>query len=502
MLKQCIGILISLFSLVDYTQSQSSFEFCIDSEEDCIVWEAAKDNYDNTILVGLIGPNNVLDLDGYVLKINPDGSYLDKRFDFTDTLSVFSTIEVLETGNYFIIGSYSLEMNFYERDYLWVVILDQNLNLLNQKSYKIRESYSGFISSICSVVDNQGNIVITTGAIAEESVEKTSFTDFAFYKFSPLGDTLISKYYLFIADQYTYELRKMPGSDNLMLIENTSDGYGYGELMFLNLNLEILKTNSLGYQYGILSGDFSSDYWLTDTSFLFSSRKTLDMGTYSEHLFAVYLIDTTGVYHNELMFDKPDTADYPAWRNSMAFANDSTIYIGGFQIDNALWETNPTIVELYMIDKNMNLLGYKELGGDANYEVWGIIATDDKGCLLYGTSFTNDSVTERDIYIWKVLRDDINLVTTIETVELEDISVNAWPNPCQSELNIGIESWNRQGQIRLQIFNLAGKKMTDRIIEGEGNLLRVNVTNLKTGAYIYQVYLPDGNTIYGKFIKQ
>jgi hypothetical protein len=480
--------------------AQSSFQFEIESEDDAIVINAEKDAFGNTIVIGLIGSYIEYIYDAYILKVHQDGSYISKRFDFGDTTSVFTTINALENGNYFVVGSYNTESNFLERNHLWVLILDPDLNILTQKSYLIRDPYTLFGVRFCSLIDNKGDIITTAIVAKEDKNGKTLFSDFAFYKFNQQGDTLLSKYYSYIWDEVPYTLTKVPGSDNLMLIERCTQYNNHYELMFLDTNLEILKINN--WPSVEMSDNLCSDHWISDTSFLVSGYGYPDFGNKSYADILVHLMDTSAIVHQELILGKTDTVDYTAWQNNMAYANDSTIYICGFQAHIALWSLEPSVVELYVIDKNLNLLGYKEFGGDIYYEVWGSIATDDGGCLMYGICRTNDTIPERDIRIWKVLREDINIITTIEFVELADISVNAWPNPCQNELNIGIEAWNRQGQIRLQIFNASGKKMTDRVIEGEGNLLRVNVTNLKRGAYIYQVYLPDGNTVHGKFIKQ
>jgi hypothetical protein len=374
------------------------------------------------------------------------------------------------------------------------------LNIVTQKSYLIRDQWIVFGGYFCSLIDNNGDIITTAIVAKEDKNEKTMFTDFAFYKFNQQGDTLLSKYYSYIWDEIPYTLTKVPGSDNLMLIERCTHYNNHYELMFLNTDLEILKINN--WPNVEMSDNIGSDHWISDTSFLVSGYGYPDFENKSYADILVHLMDTSGTIHQELILGKTDTSDYTAWRNNMAYANDSTIYICGFQAHIALWSLEPTIVELYVIDKNLNLLGYKEFGGDIYNEVWGCISTDDGGCLMYGICRTNDTIPERDIRIWKVLREDINIITTIETVEIENISVKAWPNPCQKELNIAVEQETRLGLVRLKILNASGKKMTDRVIEGEGNLLRVNVTNLRAGVYIYQVTLPDGNTIHGKFIKQ
>ncbi|MBC8487475.1 MAG: T9SS type A sorting domain-containing protein [Bacteroidetes bacterium] len=489
--------LLGFFSI---SLSQTSFEIGLNSEEDCKVWEANIDNNGSVILVGNIGPYIGLDYDAFVIKVNPDGDYITKRFDLLDTLSVFSTVEILDNGNYFIIGSYSLEENYLQRDNLWIVILDEELNLISERSYQIREPYVGFGTSACSLIDNDGNIVLAAIAGDEDSKEKTIFADFAFYKFNQQGDTLVSKYYSYIWDELPWELRQMPNSDNIMLIERCTYYNNHNELLFIDTDLNILKINN--WATIDMDGDVSSDFWCTDTSFLVSGRGSWNMDGYYEYFINVYLMDTSANIHQELVLNKNDTIDYSAWRNSMAYANDSTIYIGGFQNPFGFWLTDPTIVELYVIDKNMNLLGYKELGGDANYEVWGIIATDDDGCLIYGTSYTNDSVPERDVHIWKVLREEINIITKITETNQNIPNFDIYPNPAVNEVNLKLNKNKSWDNLTFSIFTIDGKKVFQKQIQGKGNMLNINISNLSEGIYVYRIFEKNNLITNGKFIKK
>ncbi len=465
---------------------QQSFEISIDTEEDCIVWQAKMDNTGNVIMVGDIGPYYDLDYDGFIIKIAPDGSYTTKRFDLGDTLSVLSTIDVMDNGQYFVTGSYSIQGNYFERDHFWVILLDQDLNVISQQTYLVKEPYIGYGTPACSLIDNDGNIVITAMAMNEDTDAKTSFSDFAFYKLDQAGDTLLSRYYSYIWDEAPYEFRKMPGSNNFMLIEKSTEFNNHTELMYIDPDLNILQINQFGNN--ILPGfhDISSDVWLTDTTFLLSGRVSWDTNGTNEFAIGVYEVDTSANFYTELILNKPDTADYPAWRNSMAYANDSTIYIGGFQVYMELWSVQPTVVELYMIDKNMNLLGYKQLGGDANYEVWGIIATDDDGCLVYGTKHDSPE-QERDVHIWKVLRDEINIITHVNLVETLNLETRIFPNPFHDKISIELRKDLNWQQTKLSIYSIEGKKVYQKLFSEPGNLLEIDLKNLSSGYYLISI---------------
>lgn len=493
---------VFIFTLVVSTIQvigQSAFEIFIDTgDDDCILTEAAIDNSGNILVVGDVGPFYPAAFDALIIKVFPNGDYLMKRFDLGDSLSMFNTVNVLDDGNFFVTGSYSPSGQSSERDRLWVVILDEELNLVSQKTYPIRDSYITFGSAICSIIDNDGNIVLTSLVLEEEKDEMVAFLDFAFYKFTPNGDTLLSRYYSYIYDEIPYELTKVPNSDDLMLIERATLYNNHIELMYLDKDLNILKVNQL---WSSLGGDPSCDYWLSDTEFLVSGRIGIETGGPADFSIGVYRVDTAANFLQELLLNKVDTTDYPAWRNSMAYANDSTIYIGGFQNIMGFWNTEPSIVELYMIDKDMNLIGYKELGGDYNYELWGIIATQDDGCLLYGTRLDVPE-PERDIQIWKVLRDDINIVTGVYESPTPAVEIDAYPNPVTDKLFVrlsGTASWNHN---TLCIYTTDGRQVFRKRIHGEGNLLQADMSNLSPGHYIISIEQNNKNTYTTKIVKQ
>lgn len=463
--------------------------------------EACTNGSRNIILVGGIGPSDTDDYDALVVKVYPDGEFISRRFDLMDTLSVFSTVDILDNGNYFITGSYSTEAQYLLRDHLWVIILNQDLNLISYKSYLVKKPYVGYGTSCCSVVDNEGNVVLTTLVVNEDTEQKTAFTDFGFYKFNQLGDTLLSCYYSYIFDEIPFELTKMPNSNNLMLIERATMYNNHAEFMQLDPDLNIISINQLWTLDITLYGNLSSDYWVSDTEFLVSGNRHMDTSKADIECIGVYRVDTSANYLQELLLDKPDTTDYVAWRNSMAYANDTTIYIGGFQNYLGFWLPDPTIVELYVIDKNMNLLGYKELGGDACYEVWGIIATHDDGCLVYGTKYLSTEY-ERDVQIWKVLRDDINIITEVteNNILVKDILV--YPNPTTDHVFIQLGHSLTWQELSLSIYNINGKKVFQKRMDQPGNLLEVDISNLKPDYYILSIDNKKHNIYTRKILKQ
>ena len=492
---------VVLLHLCFSLHGQNSFEIFIDSEDDCILWEGCVDDSGNIILIGCIGQYETGDYDALVMKVCPDGEFVTKRFDLMDTLSVFSTVDVLDNGNYFITGSYSTQAQYLGRDHLWVVILDQDLNPVGRKSFLVKEPYVGYGTSACSLIDNESNVVLTTSVLDQETGQRTTFADFGFYKFSQDGDTLLSRYYSYIYHELPFELTKMPNSNNLMLLERATMYNNHVELMQLDPELNIISINQLWTLDITLYADVSSDCWVNNSEFLISGNRHISATKSDTECIGVYRVDTSANFLQELLLNKVDTIDYVARRNSMAYANDSTIYIGGFQTYIELWPTTPNIVELYMIDKDMNLLGYKELGGEYFQDVWGILPTNDDGCLLYCTRYSSTEI-ERDVQIWKVLREDITIITHVTNPKVLEADIRVYPNPTTDHVFIQLgQSQTWQG-LSLSIYNINGKKVFQKRIDQTGSLLEADITNLKPGYYLLSIDNKKQNIFISKILKQ
>jgi hypothetical protein len=475
--------------------AQHSFEISYATEEDETIISGAIDNQGNVILVGNIGTFNGFHYDGLVMKILPDGNYFTQRFNIEGAFSYFSEVVILDDGNYFIIGSLRFDSVYTNNKYLWVLTLDGSLEIIHEETYLINEDYVGYGPYMKALIGNDSIIRLVGQAYELNTNPNQTQTDYVMFKLSQNGDTLLSKYYPFPHWETPYDLIKIPGSDELMLIGQAISLYGTPELVFLDGDMNILYYNKIIQG---MKGRLNTDLWLNDTDFLMAGNNNSN----NERYIGVYHMDTSAYMHYELVLDRPDTVDYMASFKSMAYANDSTIYIVGYQSYIQLWTTVPTKVFLYVIDRDMNLLGMKYLGGDANYSTSGIINAHDDGCLIWGRRYVNpDGIPERDIHIWKVLREEIEISVSVEHINKPGYKASVWPNPVSEELFVSISGINVDAESRFQIYNMAGYKLYDSRISSEGNFLKVNVRNLEAGVYAYRIIQGRHEAISGKFIK-
>lgn len=490
-MKSVVSIIL-LFICISLS-GQLSFDIVVESDEDIVIDSGIEDAYGNYFLCGFIGDSYTKKYDALLVKIFADGSFYTNRFQRNDTASRFNELVLLDNNNLMAIGGFSPDSTNWYPTFFWDCIVDTGLNIISENSFKV-DFLSSAIEPYSILIDDDGNIIIAGQAYCFPNLQ----TDLFFVRLSQEGDSMLVK------------LHQIPSGQEVCGTAENTNGSGYS---FVGKGLGyvgITHYSALDSVFNIIStNDFETELgqpsmgpWLSDSTFLCSGLNGYDNKDKDDEYIHIMIVDTNGTIHKELALDKPGIDDYSAWKYSNAYVDDTTIYIGGFT-NPGMWVTYPNLIELYLIDANLNLMGYKEFSGNEHYNLMGIEPTSDGGCLLYAWLYNNpNGYHERDIRVIKVLRDDINLITSIETLEAPEPSAKVWPNPVKDKLFIALEQLNINQEIHLQICNSSGKKMIDRKLTGDGNTIKVNISTLKAGSYIYNVSLSNGQTFNGKFIKQ
>lgn len=204
-----------------------------------------------------------------------------------------------------------------------------------------------------SLVDNDRNVCIVGQAIEFVTNPQSPRTDYVMFKLNQEGDTLMSRYYQYPYWQLPYELMIIPDTDSLMLLGGTMSTAGHPTVTIMDKNMQIHTVNHF-YISG-LSYLLSADFWLNESEFLMAGPNSFSDGRYLDGYIGVYRMNTAGQVFEELVLSIPDTSIYRAWHKSIAYANDSTVYVAGFQaFANNM---TPNAVYLFVIDREMNILG-------------------------------------------------------------------------------------------------------------------------------------------------
>ncbi|HOI31485.1 MAG TPA: T9SS type A sorting domain-containing protein [Bacteroidales bacterium] len=497
-MKRLIIFLWFWIGFVEVVNAQHTFQISYETEKDEFIQNSLIDNEGNILLVG----NSGFTLDSknaLILKIAPDGTLQSKLIERQDTVGTFSEVTMLDNGNYFVSGSYNVGNDFYAMDHFWVVIFDENLEILAEHSYGINEPYVKYGDLHRSIVNKEREVAVV--ATNKRMVNNYLRDDFIMFRFSQQGDSLSSVQYESWPSAQPNSFDSIPGTDSLMMIGRGVLNTGQESLNFLDMEMNITSSVNISDLDG--HKRYTNGNWLNSDEFLMLSNWILDDDKGREYLFSVFRVNTSGQYLQELHLDRPDTLEYAAYFTNLVVAPDSLIYVGGFQSYNNVSST-PSNCIIYLIDKELNLIGRKNFGGDANYTLMGIEATSDGGCFAYAlqTNMHDRWYYERDVVMWKFLREDFEIITQLTDQPAMALNSKAWPNPADDELHISLDGLPTGSDFRLQIYNTAGQKFFDKALTVTAKSVQCRIGVLPAGTYVYQLQTATGQVGSGTFIKQ
>ncbi|MDA3943814.1 MAG: T9SS type A sorting domain-containing protein [Bacteroidetes bacterium] len=497
-MKQLLFLMGLLFGFVAVVNAQHAFQISYETEKDEFIQNSLIDNEGSILLVGHSG-FSLDSINALILKIAPDGTLQSKRMERQDTVSTFNEVTLLDNGNYFVSGSYNVGNDFYAMDHFWVVIFDENLEILTERSYGINEPYVKYGQLHRSIVNKDREVAVV--ATNKRMVNNHLRDDFIMFRFSQQGDSLSSVQYESGPSAHPNSFDSIPGTDSLMMIGRGVINTGQESLNFMDLEMNITSNVNISDRDG--SYRYTNGNWLSSDEFLMLSNWILDDDKSSEYLFSVFRVNTSGQYLQELQLDRPDTLEYAAYFTNLVVAPDSLIYVGGFQSYNDVSST-PSYCIIYLIDKDLNLIGRRDFGGDANYSLRGIEATSDGGCFAYAlqTNIHDRWYYECDVVMWKFLREDFEIITRLTDQPAMALNSKAWPNPANDVLHISLDGLPTGSDFRLQIYNTAGQKYFDKALTVTAKSVQCRIGVLPAGTYVYQLQTANGQAGSGRFIKQ
>jgi hypothetical protein len=193
---------------------------------------------------------------------------------------------------------------------------------------------------------------------------------------------------------------------------------------------------------------------------------------------------------------RPDTTDFTA-TNIPTFVDPGHIYVGSYRGSYPGSSYNGRYL-VALVDQNLNLLGMKSLGKDGyQYDMKGMQATDDLGCVVTGTVHDNANSPsyDWDTFIRKIMPDQIVGVAE-ETEDPDDSDYFIYPNPGNNVIRIATA---RRG-VEVCFVDLQGKAVLKEKID-QGLDHSMDVSKLPTGTYIIVFTDDQGFTEKIKWIK-
>lgn len=485
MLKRILftSLLLAFLGIINCS-AQSTFNILVeDTLYDHQIHDAVELSSGNIIIVDIKNLEPP-DFCSRLLKINSNGSVLlQKDIKYSGYPSGLLSI-VQRSDNELILCGVVMENGISK---LWLCVLDSSLNLVNNFFYSLN-GYKLQMSKIKSVSNNE---LICFGTIQDTSMYQTPFT--FMYRFSSSFDSLQFKLF---DDHWSLcqDLVERNDFKGYYLVVLGFNGAGDpGKIISLDLSFQVKKTVVMPNVMNLSCLKYSDNSHLIVTgeySYNWPVNNRRDIG--------VLKYDTLLNLINSNAFGKSDTEDFPGLQNNLDLTNVHSIFIGGTSnMGPDEFLTQDSWYILNNIDTSLNLNWQRYYGGDGYYTLYGVLATHDGGCLMYGTfwDYHNTQKYVRYLSLIKVDKNGILLGFDGKPSPLLQ-NVILYPNPGNDWVNVMTQLPN----ICIEFFDIAGKTMLKRPLSP--GLTLIETLGLNSGMYIYRVFSNTKMIQTGKWIKE
>jgi hypothetical protein len=334
-----------------------------------------------------------------------------------------------------------------------------------------------------------GNIVLTT--VYEKGMNNT---EICIFELTVAGVLIREKYFDSQSNGMVlcFDVLHPPNSNYLKIFTMSFYQKIPGQILTLDSNFSILDLKPIPWY----NSELNTAKFIDNNRYLLSGKKILPDKT-DDHNLGLILLDSNDLLLDSMCFGKIDTVGSPGAYDNLDFINTSNIYYGGFSnIDmaNPYYSSMPSWFILNNLDENLELTWQKFYGGDACYNLWSILATQDGGCVMASTRYDYQTQNqERDVYILKVNEDGIITWTYNFPETIKQVIV--YPNPGKNEINIKTISIG----LIFEFYNLQGDKILSKALDNE---TRINTISLHTGIYLYKILNEKMEVIEtGKWVK-
>lgn len=464
-------------------------------------------NEDNTTeLVGCSGN------DGAYFRVFEDGQYETTTFPAPEGKQlVLQTLTPLDNGGYFISGRIMTNRPN-DSGELKIIILDDNLNVVSEQTLQVAEGFLGLTDG-AAVMDDDGTIVLLKTARREKPNYQGAYESRgALFRFTQSGDSLNCRYLLadppdpicYIQQIENQKLINDPYSDQIIAV--CAGQGGVQSLLYFDYDFNLTNDFFIddisfpetgpGWQCKHISHPYVGYWYNANAMLLVADQEDTDIYANKPHLL-IGKMNREGEIIERVEINKPDTLFYAY--GGMAYANDSTVYIST-RCHTEGW-LDPYYPCVYLVNTGLEILGKVELWDELDYYPQTVFPTSDGGCVfcIKGNSWWVEPLQK----VIRFSREDFNPIPcSVKEVPQETIKALAYPNPAMDELNIDISILPVHNEHRIQITDALGHICMDRIIRGEGNVLTVGISSLKSGIYFYSIYNAENEIVRNKFIKE
>ncbi len=472
--------------------AQQTFEKIISYPEDQVINSVIEDDNGNYYMIGRIKNLETNQFNSYLIKIDNTGNIIQEEIisPVDATSCIFLNIHFFN-NHLNIIGTEMVEYPNISK--LWYLELNTNLEIENEKLLSI--PYGRWFSYMNSIMDSDSNFIVT-GYTSRIDNNNNYNSDAFFYKLNNSGDSLTSR---FCTSEIPFHtsfdiIESQDSSKYYAFVSHFTNIYGSsGQRLTLNKNLDSLAIDSIPMSIF----DYYSPVYLNETDILIcgkiipwsSEEVSLNVISINEQ---AELID-----FNSFNLDG-DMRENPAIYSGVS-RNENNIFVGGtsnFDHTNPFYSSINSWFHLIKINTEITPIWEYWYGGDAYYQLYTILATNDGGCLLVGNRYDDEiQDMERDIYIAKVNNE--GLIVWTQEIPIEKQMTTVYPNPGRNILNIDTD----HSELVFELININGRVVIRQI--PDNNHKTINTESLKPGIYFYRLFHKNDKTLEtGKWIKR
>lgn len=456
-----------------------------------------------TFLAGREGASEDVS-DALLMRVEPNGEHSEFKYTKEGYSSKATCVIEMNDRNLFVAGNLSDDTD----DYIMVLVLDKQLNLLYERQY-VKEVDAVSFRDCKATLDHHGHVIVATGVVQENSYQGTDIHGL-FLKYNYDG-TLVSRRYLiedypnplyFIMD---FRLRQMWYKEESETLLCLSTGYG-GVLSFVTFDSAfnyieehpIWRDEIDRSDHTINREDSYTDHWYNENEALFFFSR----GDYEHNKLRAAKVNTQGeILDFVCLNERTDTIDDAAMQRCMATVNDSTVY---FFFHYHTLPLYPGIGCVYQLNERQEIVGRHLDDEHQCYQSRLILPTADDGCLVVYDSCLNYFLPSiKHPVIKKLTPNDFEHVflSVVEPADKTTASLPLYPNPADDIITLPLGDIGT-AHLRLRISDSKGLVVSDRQIDHGATLVQLDVSRLRSGIYYCTVSTSDRTLLKEKFIKK
>jgi hypothetical protein len=471
-------ILTSLFvfSISFAALSQTSFEYLDPNNERNVAIQAFETKHNEYIISFVTIDNNISNCQNGILLLSEGGNKLSHSFFCNDTLELNAYDFFEMEDDLAIVGTGFNPVT--EKSYLWFRKVDEEDSTITETFHYL-----------------SNREILLFDSFLKEGVFYCAGTTFDFEPFVATLET--NGQLLFSKTDFEF----IDVVNKLLIDENEYIMRG-NRLRRLDAAfnlLEVMPNSPFGFHQ---QGDMIE---LSDSTYLITGKKTFAYSAENRRQFGIGILSDEFEELDSLLFGPGgDTIDYPGANRSISKALDGNFFFAGtsnMQIIPSPYGTIPSWFYLAKIEPDLTMLWNKTYGGDAYYNMYGVLATSDGGCLMYG--FKHDYENEPNLlqlYVLKVNEDGDIISSATHPLTHEPIA-RFYPNPFSDVLQLEFFDPVFILKTRLDIYDSAG-----RLVIAQDNLAAdqvINTSSLAKGVYFAKLVDDNGRCLLTeKLVKQ